>query len=381
MGTEADTLALKLEGYVLQLREVEAALRIDPAHVDLIKVKADLNELIDLTKKILTEKLNAGITITRTEHSGSNAVPGSSRSRQFAANIKTEAIMLSLIKSFGDENYRDFIFKAFDETRSPEILRAIIKHLTNKGRKAIKRRWNGARKDMEDDDSDAGEANRCNGSAGPALSESSRSAWKKVRLKPTIHRDHKMVGAVICIVNSKKEIIFWSLIKWNDQDVCQTYPNLTGITRDKLELGLPLDSVLGLLQTVLTGNTLVGYKLEDDLDALSLSHDRKLDIAEYFQDEDGAFPLEDLKYLLDKAGGEVGNNKVVHEARTIRQLHLWMIQQQYDYGLFSNHPDSHKMRKMRKTFTYQEDGDSSFVSSSSGYLLLVTAITAQQKIQ
>jgi len=102
MATETDKLAIKLESYVLQLREVETALEIDPTHIDLIKIKADLNELIDLTKKILTDKLNSGVVpITKTENSGggSSGVPGPSRSSSsrgpWAANVKTEVPSIS----------------------------------------------------------------------------------------------------------------------------------------------------------------------------------------------------------------------------------------------------------------------------------------------
>ncbi|CAL8109688.1 unnamed protein product [Orchesella dallaii] len=98
MATEADKLAIKLESYVLQLREVEAALNVDPTHVELIKIKADLNELIHLTKKILTEKLNAGVTITGHNGGGSCGEPGPSRSSSSRSQsaAKTEVIIIRI---------------------------------------------------------------------------------------------------------------------------------------------------------------------------------------------------------------------------------------------------------------------------------------------
>ncbi|ODN06065.1 Survival of motor neuron-related-splicing factor 30 [Orchesella cincta] len=52
----AEDLQTNLETYLLQLQQVDAALISDPANDELLKLKSDLTEVIDLTKDLLTQQ-------------------------------------------------------------------------------------------------------------------------------------------------------------------------------------------------------------------------------------------------------------------------------------------------------------------------------------
>jgi len=60
-GTDKmDDLQSSLEGYLLQLQQVEAALTSDPSDEELQKLKTDLTEVIDLTKELLDQQRGTG---------------------------------------------------------------------------------------------------------------------------------------------------------------------------------------------------------------------------------------------------------------------------------------------------------------------------------
>ena len=47
----------ELSSYQLQLQQVEAALTSDPANSELLKLKADLEQVIDLTKELVAQSV------------------------------------------------------------------------------------------------------------------------------------------------------------------------------------------------------------------------------------------------------------------------------------------------------------------------------------
>ena len=47
----------ELSSYQLQLQQVEAALTSDPANSELLKLKADLEQVIDLTKQLVSQSV------------------------------------------------------------------------------------------------------------------------------------------------------------------------------------------------------------------------------------------------------------------------------------------------------------------------------------
>jgi len=55
-----DDLSTNLESYYLQLQQVEAALTSDPLNDELLKLKTDLNEVIELTKELLDQQSGPG---------------------------------------------------------------------------------------------------------------------------------------------------------------------------------------------------------------------------------------------------------------------------------------------------------------------------------
>ncbi|KAG7219607.1 hypothetical protein INR49_018984, partial [Caranx melampygus] len=67
----SDDLVKQLSSYKAQLQQVEVALSTDPDNEDLLKLQKDLQEVIDLTKDLLTSQPTEGASTTN----GSDTVP------------------------------------------------------------------------------------------------------------------------------------------------------------------------------------------------------------------------------------------------------------------------------------------------------------------
>lgn len=62
--------------------------------------------------------------------------------------------------------------------------------------------------------------------------------------KYSIKHKHHSVSSELAIVNENRDLVLWSFIRPEDlNEVCQTNPQLTRITKQKLEIGLPLEKV------------------------------------------------------------------------------------------------------------------------------------------
>ncbi len=61
--------------------------------------------------------------------------------------------------------------------------------------------------------------------------------------KSTDQKTHAVVAETIAIVNEDKDLVFWCFVKWPEENVCQIFPHLTGLSRDKLSIGLPIEKV------------------------------------------------------------------------------------------------------------------------------------------
>lgn len=55
-------------------------------------------------------------------------------------------------------------------------------------------------------------------------------------------KKHTQVAASVAVVNDRRDLIMWAYIKWDN--VCQTFPQITGITKEKLEIGLEINLVI-----------------------------------------------------------------------------------------------------------------------------------------
>jgi len=64
---------------------------------------------------------------------------------------------------------------------------------------------------------------------------------EKVSLKTT-DKKHKQVAGVVSVVNQKKDLLLWSIIK-PETNVCQYFTSITGLYKTKLEMGLPIELV------------------------------------------------------------------------------------------------------------------------------------------
>lgn len=60
----SDELVKQLSSYKAQLQQVEAALSTDPDNQDLMKLQKDLQEVIELTKDLLTSQPAEGVAST-----------------------------------------------------------------------------------------------------------------------------------------------------------------------------------------------------------------------------------------------------------------------------------------------------------------------------
>jgi len=66
---------------------------------------------------------------------------------------------------------------------------------------------------------------------------------EKLTMKPAAGGKHYQLASSIGVVNRDKELVMWSFIQHDDDKICQTHPSLTGITRETLKIGQPLDIV------------------------------------------------------------------------------------------------------------------------------------------
>jgi hypothetical protein len=64
---------------------------------------------------------------------------------------------------------------------------------------------------------------------------------EKVSLKTT-DKKHKQVAAIVSVVNHKKDLILWSIIK-PEMNICQYFTSITGLEKTKLDMGLPIELV------------------------------------------------------------------------------------------------------------------------------------------
>jgi hypothetical protein len=46
------------------------------------------------------------------------------------------------------------------------------------------------------------------------------------------------VAATVAVVNENNDLVFWTFINYPKEEDCQIFPQLTGLSREKLSIGL-----------------------------------------------------------------------------------------------------------------------------------------------
>ncbi|XP_074656214.1 survival of motor neuron-related-splicing factor 30-like [Tubulanus polymorphus] len=99
----AEELQANVDSYRLQLQQVEAALTTDPGNDDLLKLKKDLKEVLDLTEDLITQH-ELGLAVAATEGAtGDNETADKSSSSSTATStaVKSVASRPQLTESVG----------------------------------------------------------------------------------------------------------------------------------------------------------------------------------------------------------------------------------------------------------------------------------------
>jgi hypothetical protein len=67
---------------------------------------------------------------------------------------------------------------------------------------------------------------------------------EKVTLKKeNNYEKHATVAETIAVVNENNELVFWCFVKYPESEVCQLFTQLTGLSREKLSIGIPIEEV------------------------------------------------------------------------------------------------------------------------------------------
>ncbi|CAG7734336.1 unnamed protein product [Allacma fusca] len=138
---------------------------------------------------------------------------------------------------------------------------------------------------------------------------------EKVTLKSSTK--HEQVAATVAVVDENRELIFWAII--HRENICQYFPNITGLTEDKIKQGIPADQVNLLLAKVLDGNTVYGASVYNDLVSLGLhtSGLTTVDIQTFYRDDKGPISLNSIVNHLfpTKSDFQCAHHSAISDAR------------------------------------------------------------------
>ncbi|CAG7719939.1 unnamed protein product [Allacma fusca] len=156
--------------------------------------------------------------------------------------------------------------------------------------------------------------------------------------KLNVKDSHKMVAGTVAIVDARRELILWRIIK--QENICQYFPKLTGLDAGKINDGITVAQAKALIKKVLANNTVVGAAVQEDLD--SVGYDFKsnkttiMEIQDYFRDSKGPFRLSDLVQHLfpQKTDFQCSLHSAIADARmTVKVAKRMLV-------LKRKHPDS-----------------------------------------
>jgi hypothetical protein len=62
---------------------------------------------------------------------------------------------------------------------------------------------------------------------------------EKITLNRTFRGEkHEVLAETVAVVNEDKDLVFWAFLKWPKERICQIFPSITGLSREKLDLGI-----------------------------------------------------------------------------------------------------------------------------------------------
>jgi hypothetical protein len=62
---------------------------------------------------------------------------------------------------------------------------------------------------------------------------------EKITLKRTFGGEkHEIVAETVAVVNEDKHLVFLAFLKWPKERICQIFPSITGLSREKLDFGI-----------------------------------------------------------------------------------------------------------------------------------------------
>lgn len=56
-------------------------------------------------------------------------------------------------------------------------------------------------------------------------------------------KKHKQVASIVAVVNEQKDLVFWAFVCWEPNQICQMFPQITGVDQSKLKNGLCIEEV------------------------------------------------------------------------------------------------------------------------------------------
>ncbi|CAG7786077.1 unnamed protein product, partial [Allacma fusca] len=142
--------------------------------------------------------------------------------------------------------------------------------------------------------------------------------------KISLMSSHVNVAGTVAVVDSRRELVLWAIIR--HENVCQFFPKLTGLSKDKISSGITPIQARCMLKKVLKGNTVVGAAVKDDLKSLDYdvvnNGTKVIDIQDFFRDEKGPFKLLDLAahFFPSKLGFQCAKHSAISDCRMTMKI-------------------------------------------------------------
>ncbi|XP_041481822.1 survival of motor neuron-related-splicing factor 30-like [Lytechinus variegatus] len=121
MATNSDEYALNLATYKAQLQQVEAALTNDPDNEELLKLKHDLGEVIELTSDLLSASQGASTSSAEAEVEDTVSHPWNVGDRCLACWSKEQQYYPATIDKIHDEITATVIFDVYENVEVKQL--------------------------------------------------------------------------------------------------------------------------------------------------------------------------------------------------------------------------------------------------------------------
>jgi hypothetical protein len=151
---------------------------------------------------------------------------------------------------------------------------------------------------------------------------------------------HFGVAGEVCLVNESGDVILFAVIKWPDDEICNYYTSISGLTKERISRGVDLYLIQECMKRVLKDNRLVGFGLKGDLNSLLYIHEDREELQEFFIDENNQpYSLATLaeEYYPGQSFQE-GAHSSIADARMHRKIHVIKLKLLVDKpSLYSEH--------------------------------------------